>query len=209
VAFVLIALAFAGTSGGAGVDEDILYDYGFAFGSLIVYGILVLVTLAIAALLGEPLPAVGIKRFAWRWIWIALGLILLVLGLASALEPVLHAGEEQGFQPDTWQPDRAGAFALNAVVAATVVPFGEELFFRGLGVRVLLPFGALTAVVVTALAFGLGHGLFSALPVLVPFALALGWVRLRSDSVWPGVIAHGFYNGTALLFLYLDLTNRI
>jgi membrane protease YdiL (CAAX protease family) len=43
--------------------------------------------------------------------------------------------------------------------------------------------------------------------VLVPFALALGWVRWRSDSVWPGVIAHGFYNGSALLVLYLTLTN--
>jgi membrane protease YdiL (CAAX protease family) len=122
------------------------------------------------------------------------------------LEPVLHAGEKQGFAPEEWRPDRAVPFALNTAVAATLVPFTEELFFRGLGVRALLPFGAGFALVTTSVAFGLGHGLFSALPILVPFALALAWVRLRSDSVWPGTIAHGFYNGAALLYLYFDLT---
>ena len=208
VALFLVVVGFVGTSAGT-ADEDILYQYAFAISSVITYGILVGVTFAIALWLGRPLPALGIKQFAWRWIWIAVGLILLVLVLAWVLEPVLHAGEEQGFAPDTWRPERAAAFALNATVAATLVPFAEELFFRGLGVRALLPFGAFGALVVTSLAFALGHGLFSALPVLSPFALVLAWVRLRSDSVWPGVIAHGFYNGSALFFLYLDLTNRL
>jgi uncharacterized protein len=205
VALILILLGFAGTSAGE-TDQDVLYEYGFAVGSIVIYGVLVGITFGIALWLGRPLPALGLKGFAWRWVWIAIGLILLVLALAQALEPVLHAGEKQGFAPEEWRPDRAGAFALNVCVAATLVPFAEELFFRGLGVRALLPFGTVAAVGLTAFAFGLGHGLFSALPVLVPFALALGWVRLRSDSVWPGVLAHGFYNGAALLYLYLDLT---
>jgi membrane protease YdiL (CAAX protease family) len=34
----------------------------------------------------------------------------------------------------------------------------------------------------------------------------LGWVRLRADSVWPGVLAHGFYNGSALLVVYFQLS---
>jgi membrane protease YdiL (CAAX protease family) len=40
----------------------------------------------------------------------------------------------------------------------------------------------------------------------VPFGLALGWVRLRADSVWPGMLAHGFYNGSALLVVYVQLS---
>jgi membrane protease YdiL (CAAX protease family) len=206
VAFVFVALGFLGTSAGQ-TDEDILYEYGFAISSVVVYGILIGITFAIALWFGRPAPALGLKRFAWRWIWIAVGLILLVLLLGLILEPVLHAGEKQGFAPDEWRPDRAVPFALNTAVAATLVPFTEELFFRGLGVRALLPFGTLFALVVTSLAFGLGHGLFSALPILLPFALALAWVRLRSDSVWPGTIAHGLYNGAALLYLYFDLTS--
>jgi membrane protease YdiL (CAAX protease family) len=208
VAAILIALGFA-TTYLVESDEDLFYDYGVAIGAVIQFGVLVAATIGIAIWLGRPLAALGLKRFAWRWVWVALGLILLVLGLAAALEGVLHAGEEQGFAPDTWRPDRAGAFALNSLVAATIVPFSEELFFRGLGVRTFLSFGGATAVLVTATAFGLAHGLFVALPILVPFGIALGWVRLRADSVWPGVIAHGLYNGTALLFVYLDLTNKL
>jgi uncharacterized protein len=155
---------------------------------------------------GNPLVALGLRSFPLKWMGIAVGLIFLVLGFAFALEPLLHAGEEQGYAPDVWRPDRATAFFVNSAVAATVVPFAEELFFRGVGVRALLPFGGLAAVGITAVMFGLGHGILVALPVLVPFGLALGWVRLRSASVWPGMLAHGFYNGVALLVVYLSLT---
>ena len=205
IAALLIALGFVGTS----TDEanpDILYDYAFAGGSVVIYGILVGVALIIASRLGRPLEAAGLKRFAWRWVGIAVGLILLVLILAQALEPLLHAGDKQGLEPEEWRPDRATAFALNALVASTVVPFAEELFFRGVGVRAFLPFGGISAIAITALAFGLGHGLLVALPVLVPFGFALGWVRLRADSVWPGMFAHGFYNGSALLVVYFQLS---
>ncbi|HEY3068979.1 MAG TPA: type II CAAX endopeptidase family protein [Gaiellaceae bacterium] len=205
VAIAFVALAFVGSSSGQ-IDPDILYKYSFAATSIVAYAILVGVTLFIARWLGRPLGAVGLVSFRWRWVWIAIGLIVLVLILAAALEPALHAGEKQGLEPDVWRPGRAGAFAVNALVASTVVPFAEELFFRGLGVRALLPLGGLAAVTVTALAFGLGHGIFVALPVLLPFGLALAWVRLRSGSVWPGMLAHGFYNGSALLYLYFHLT---
>jgi membrane protease YdiL (CAAX protease family) len=201
---LLVALGFVGTSTGQ-TDPDVLYDYSFAGGSAVIYAILVAVTLAIAHSYGDAVGALGLQSTSWWWIWRAVGLIVLVLVLGAVLEPFLHASEKQGFAPDAWRPDRAGAFAINSVIASTVVPFAEELFFRGLGVRVLLPFGGVAAVGVTALAFGLGHGLLVALPVLVPFGLALAWVRWRSDSIWPGVVAHGSYNGIALLVLYLTL----
>jgi membrane protease YdiL (CAAX protease family) len=205
IAVVLIVLGFAGTSSG-GAEPNVLYDYSFGIGSTVIYAILIAITLALASGLGNPLEAAGIKRFAWKWIGIAIGLIILVLIIGQVLEPVLHAGEEQGLEPTEWRPDRAGAFALNAIVVSTVVPFAEELFFRGVGVAAWLPFGPLAAIAVTALAFGLGHGILAALPVLIPFGLVQAWVRWRSDSVWPGAIAHGFYNGTALVVVYLTLT---
>jgi membrane protease YdiL (CAAX protease family) len=206
IATVLIVLGFLGASSGES-DPDVLYNYAFATGSIVIYGILVGTTFLVAAHLGHPLEAAGLKGFRWRWVGIAIGLIILVLIGGQLLEPLLHAGDKQGLEPDEWRPDRATAFWLNVLVASTIVPFAEELFFRGVGVRVWLPLGAVAAVVITALAFGLAHGILVALPILVPFALVLGWVRWRSDSVWPGVIAHGFYNGSALIVLYFTLTN--
>ena len=39
----------------------------------------------------------------------------------------------------------------------------------------------------------------------IAFGVALGWVRLRSDSVWPGIVAHGLFNALALIAVYAEL----
>lgn len=204
LATVLVVLGFAGQASGES-DPDLFYSYGLAISSVVVYGILFGLTVWAATAYGDPLDALGLRKFPVKWIGIAVGLILLVLVLAVVLERFLHAGEEQGYAPDVWRPERATAFFLNGVVAATVVPFAEELFFRGLGVRVLAFLGSIWAILATAVVFGLGHGLLVAMPVFIAFGVALGWVRLRSDSVWPGIVAHGLFNALALVAVYADL----
>jgi membrane protease YdiL (CAAX protease family) len=201
---VLVVLGFAGQASGES-DPDLFYNYGLAISSVVVYGILVGLTAWAATAYGNPLDALGLRAFPVKWMGIAVGLIFLVLGLALAIEPLLHAGEEQGYAPDVWKPERATAFFVNGVVAATVVPFAEELFFRGLGVRALAFLGSVWAILGTAVVFGLGHGLFVAMPVFIAFGVALGWVRLRSDSVWPGIVAHGLFNALALVAVYASL----
>jgi CAAX protease family protein len=201
----IVALGFAGRASDETLD-NVFYDYDFAVSTLVVYSLLVGITFWVASSYGGPFEALGLRgRFSWRWAWIALGLIVVALIVASALEPFLHGGREQGFEPDRWRPDRAFAFAVNGLVAATIVPFAEELFFRGLGVRVLRFLGSVSAIAVTSLAFALGHAVLGALPPLLFFGAALAWVRLRSDSVWPGIIAHGFYNGFAVLITFATL----
>lgn len=196
LALVLIGLGFAGAGEAPG---DLLYRYDFAVGTVATWAVLLAVTFAVALAYEKPLPALGIRRFAPRWLAIALGLIVLAAIVSLVLEQFLHAGEEQGLAPEEWRPDRAWAFALNGLVITTVVPLGEEVFFRGLGVRALQPLGDVAAVAGTAVAFALAHGLLAGLPPLFLFGLAVGWVRLRSGSVWPAVVAHGLYNGLGLL----------
>jgi uncharacterized protein len=205
VAALFVASAFIGASSGQ-TDPNILYKYSFAVVSLVAYTFLLGLTLGLAIWLGRPLAVLGLRRFSWGWFWAAVGVIVAAAVLGALLEPILHAGEEQGLEPKAWDPDRAPAFVVNLTVAATIVPLAEELFFRGLGVSALLPLGGVAAVGITAFAFGLGHGILVALPVLVVFGAGLGWVRLRSGSVWPGVLAHGFYNGALLAYVYFDLT---
>jgi membrane protease YdiL (CAAX protease family) len=100
--------------------------------------------------------------------------------------------------PDRWEPDRAAAFAANCVVVVVVAPIVEELLFRGLGYSLLAPLGEGLAVVLVGLAFGLAHGLVEALPLLVAFGSALAYMRQRTDSVVPGMLVHGLFNGIAL-----------
>jgi len=88
---------------------------------------------------------------------------------------------------------------------AVVPAVFEELCFRG------FMFGALRTrlsgawtVVVSALLFGLFHEFF--IPgKLIPSALlglVLGWVRLRTGSVLPGMVLHALHNGVVLSVLY-------
>jgi membrane protease YdiL (CAAX protease family) len=206
IAGLQIAVSFAGQTGeDADSGDTPFYHWSFTVASLLIYGILIGLTCWIGSSYPDTRRALGLVRFEPRWIGAA---VLVVVGasvLAAILEPVLHAGEEQGLAPDEWRSDRAVPFAVNAILATTLVPFAEELFFRGAGVTVLSPFGAGFAIAGTAVVFGLAHGLLVALPVLVALAAGLAWVRLRSGSVWPSVLAHAAYNGVAVIALYVSL----
>jgi uncharacterized protein len=196
----LIAAAFWAQSQD-GTTEDALYDVDLAVNGLFFYGVVVAASFLVALAYRRPLRALGFRRFRLRWLWISFGIVVLTIVVALALEPVLHGGEQQGLAPDQWQPEHATAFALNSAVVILLAPFAEELFFRGLGVRVLAMFGGLAAILVSGLVFGLVHGILGALPPLALFGVGLAWVRLRSASVWPSFIAHAAYNGLGILVL--------
>ena len=208
LAAILILIAFGARLAEEDAEpaSDALFSYAFAIQGVIVYAVILALTWLIARAFGNPSRALGLRSFRLRWLWIAAGLTLLSVIVSAALEPILHAGEEQGLAPEKWQEDRAVAFALNGAVVVLVVPFVEELFFRGLGVRVLGFLGKWVAIVGTAAVFALAHGILVGIPALGFFALALAWVRWESESVWPGFIAHAAYNLVGILTaLYLAL----
>jgi membrane protease YdiL (CAAX protease family) len=119
---------------------------------------------------------------------------------AGLLIWALNAGDEQGLTPDRWDSSRAGAYAANFVAVAVVGPIVEELMYRGAGMTLLLArYGAPVAVLVTSLAFGLGHGLLRALAALVFFGLVIALLRLRTRSLYPCILVHSLFNATALI----------
>jgi len=210
LAALQITVAFVAQIGGTdagGGGEEPLFSWALGAGSLVIYGILVVLTASVARLDPSPWKAVGLRGFAPRALWLVAGVVVASLIVSAVLEPLLHAGREQGLEPERWDPDKAAPFLFNALVIVTVVPFTEELFYRGLGVHVFRPLGAGVAIVATALAFGLAHGILVALPALGFFGLLLAWLRLRTDSVWPCVIAHGAYNGLGILAFFVTSTS--
>ena len=187
--------------------DELIYDYGLAIGTLFLDGILIGLTFAIAALYPEPLAALGLRRAPPRWFWAALGAIVvaMVAGTIVDLALGLDAGDEQGIAPETWRPERLPAVVVNTITTVTLVPFAEELFFRGLGVRALGVFGPVAAIGLSSLAFAFVHGILVAVPTLLVFAVGLAWVRARSDSIWPGAVALGLYNGVVLALAFAFL----
>lgn len=150
---------------------------------------------------GARADLLALRRPRSLWGAAGLGVAVLVgiLVLGALLDPVLHGGREQGLTPTRWEPSHAGAYAANFAVVAIVAPVVEELTYRGLGFTLLSPFGAAAAIVVTAVLFGLSHGLVEALPVLVAFGAGLAWIRHRTDSSYPSMVVHGCFNALALV----------
>jgi uncharacterized protein len=128
----------------------------------------------------------------------AIAAIWVVEAIVSVIPLPESPGKEQGLTPTHWEPSHAGAFAANIALYALVAPFVEEITFRGLGQSLLAFLGRWPSIILVGLAFGLAHGLVEALLVLVPFGIALAWLRDRTKSVYPGMIVHGLFNGVAL-----------
>ena len=205
IAWLIFVLALAALSYGsrlAGDDppEDLAYRYSSSIAAIVQYGLMLGILLLIAR--GLPLrEAFALRRPpSWpRAIGYAAAALVAIWLASAALSPFLDANDEQGFVPDTWDSSRIGAFAAFFISVAVVAPIVEELTYRGLGYFLLAPYGTITAVVGTGFLFGAAHGLVVALPILVVFGIAVGWVRAKTESVYPSMFLHGIFNGVALI----------
>jgi membrane protease YdiL (CAAX protease family) len=204
---VLALLAYGSRLiGGSDTPHDLAYRYSSSVAALVQYGIM----LGVLLLIARGLPrreAFALRRPpSWKR---ALGLAalgLVTIYVASFVyEQVLSLfgswslSDEQGLVPDRWDSSRAGAFVAFFLVVTVVAPAVEELTFRGLGVSLLEPWGVTLAIVVTGILFGAAHGLVLALPVLAFFGMVVAFLRVRTGSVYPGMLLHATFNGIALI----------
>ena len=144
----------------------------------------------------------------WNWpsnvaVYVLAGFILSI-----ALQLVAHFLPIPKELPiDSFFRTPAEAWALG-ILAVTLAPLMEELFFRGFLYPVLARrLGVSFAVFITALGFAAMHGaqlMFSWGPVLVIFlvGLVLTMVRAKTNSVAAGVIIHMAYNGTITVAMF-------
>jgi membrane protease YdiL (CAAX protease family) len=198
------AARFSGGRGGSkGVSHQEVYSYSTFAGGTIIYAIWLGMVLLIC------IDRFDLLALRWPRGWgRALGLGAGVIGVTLVWEGIVSTlplpespGKEQGITNVHWEPSHAGAFAANFVLFVAVAPFVEELTFRGSGQSLLSFLGRWPSVLLVGLAFGLAHGLLEALLVLVPFGIALAWLRDRTDTVVPGMLVHAFFNASALVLI--------
>jgi membrane protease YdiL (CAAX protease family) len=110
------------------------------------------------------------------------------------------------------------AIPLGALINS-LFAFGEELGWRGWLLPALRPLGTWPALLLSGAIWGLWHspvillgynfgrtdvsGVLFMVGGCVAWGVLFGWLRLRSGSVWPAVVAHGALNaaaGAVLLF---------
>lgn len=202
----LTALNYAGRFATEDTPEDIAYQWTSSIGVVVQFGLMLGVLLLIT--IGLPKRELFALRRPRSWkraIGLAaasLGVIYLaalaytgVLSLIGDFDPT----EEQGLVPDEWDSSRAAPFVAFFLAVTLLAPFVEELTYRGLGFSLIAPYGLGLAVLSTGVLFGVTHGLLVGLPVLAFFGIVVGWLRARTDSVYPGMLLHATFNAVALL----------
>lgn len=203
---LLALLSYSARLGDIETPDDIAYRYSSSVAAVAQYGIMLGVLLLIAR--GLPRRQVFALRRPASWPR-AVGLAVLAL-LAIYLAAVIYdrmlsafgdwsPTDEQGLVPDEWDSSRAGAFIAFFLAVTLVAPAVEELTYRGLGMSLLAPYGTGLAILLTGVLFGAAHGLVIALPILTVFGIVVGWLRVRTDSIYPPMLLHATFNGTALL----------
>lgn len=98
----------------------------------------------------------------------------------------------------------------SAIVAVVIVaPLSEEFFFRGLvldGFR--KRYGDAHAVVFSAFLFGFFHLIPTQAVYAFFVGLFLGWLRLRTGSLYPCLFVHAVVNGVAVAIMRLEATHE-
>ena len=156
----------------------------------------------------------GLLVVAGVFLAAGLGLVELDLVTFSGFAAVLGAASPGGV------PIPVGTVVLLQLVLIPlaalfngVFALGEEIGWRGWLLPSLIPLGTWPALLLTGLLWGLWHsplillGYNFAQPNLlgvtmmvggcVFYGVLLGWLRLRTGSIWPSVFAHGAFNATA------------
>jgi membrane protease YdiL (CAAX protease family) len=204
LAAINYAARFSGGRATATSNQEV-YSYSTFVGGTILYAIWLGIILLIVR---DQFDLLALRRPLQWGRALALGAAAVVVifaleGAVSFLPLPQSPGKEQGLAPTHWEASHAGAFAANLVLFAVIAPFVEELTFRGAGQSLLRFLGRVPSILLVGLAFGLAHGLVEALLVLVPFGVALAWLRDRTNSVLPGMLVHAFFNATALVVAVL------
>lgn len=195
---LMIAIAYVGRATEGKPDPQILYRWSTAIGGVVQDGIVLSLVLGLAWHERRLLALRRPRSVGKALLWVAVGVVA-IYAFEVFYGALTHPGNEQGLTPAHWEPAHAAAYVVNGLVICTVIPFVEELTFRGLGYSLLERFGRWPAVVAVGLLFGLAHGLLVSLPVIVVFGIVLAWIRSETRSVYPGMALHATFNLIALI----------
>lgn len=177
--------------------------------NLFIYTVSLLLPFGIYALclkmpLGVALPFRKAKAdLTFGGVFIGLGMGVLASYVTSYLQIGLEAVGIGITMPEYEVPETVPGIILY-VIALTVAPaFIEEIIFRGIVMQSLRRFGDIFALVSSALIFGIFHLNLIQMPFAFFLSLGIGYLVLRTGSLWVGVIIHFINNSVAVAFEFL------
>lgn len=102
-------------------------------------------------------------------------------------------------------PEGFSGFLLMIFSVAVVPALVEEFAFRGVVLSLLKPYGDGFAIAVSALIFGLMHGNMSQIPFAIIVGFVLGYITVRTGSVWVSIALHFINNFMSVVLTYITM----
>lgn len=96
------------------------------------------------------------------------------------------------------------ALVLTFISICVLTPISEELLFRGYILDSLNRLhGKWPAIIISSMIFGLVHFDPFTIGMATIGGIIYGWIRIRTGSLIPGIVAHSMWNTMALMITYL------
>ena len=137
----------------------------------------------------------GDKSFTYRNL---LPLIFFALFSSILISWLVGIFTEDRFSGESVFPTTDVGRLLYFVSVALLAPILEELAYRGILMRTLLPFGRRLAIVVSAAVFAAGHAGVSGIAYAFVWGIFFGIIAVNTGSVLPGIIIHFVNNGISV-----------
>ena len=145
--------------------------------------------------LADGARALGLRPVGWRPV------VLGVVGTTVLSFAVSQTGvQPEGVRQVTDSVRDPSVLIPTLLVLAVLAPVVEELVFRGLLYGwVAGRWGPLPAFLVSSLAFAAAHAEPAHIVLVLPLGFWFGWLRWRTNSLWPTLITHMINNAFAVL----------
>lgn len=99
-------------------------------------------------------------------------------------------------------PDGIFGFFMSVIVVSIIPALLEEFAMRGIVMGILRRFGDGFAIICSAVAFGLMHASAQQIPFATLVGLVLGFIAVKTNSIWPAVAVHAANNLLSVLLSY-------
>ena len=106
--------------------------------------------------------------------------------------------------PEIAQPQGSSGFLLSVLRVSVIAGLTEEIAMRGCILQPLRKHGETFAIVASACTFGLMHGNLVQAPFALIVGIGLGYIAIKTDTLWSVVIIHALNNFISTAITYLN-----
>ncbi len=134
-------------------------------------------------------------KYAFQYCLIGLFLWYVSAILASGAQYVLDALEWSVAPPDIEEDISSPlGMAITDIYSCIIAPITEEIFYRGMVLKVLSKSNQRFAIFASAMFFGLGHGNLAQFILAFLLGIFMAHIDLKHNSILPSIIVHIFIN---------------